>query len=379
MFGARLEIVRILGIPVRVDASWLLLAALISWTLAAGVFPKELPGQDTAVYWVMGGSAALGLLLSILLHELSHAVVAKRFGIPIGGITLFIFGGVAEMEAEPPNAKAELYMAIAGPIASVVIGLLCWLAVASGVAWPGPVATVVGYLALINLVLAGFNLLPAFPLDGGRVFRAALWGHWRDFGRATRLAARFGLWAGAGLMGLGAAFFLLWGSVIGGIWWFVIGLFLRGAAQSELLRLEMSGVMTGHKVGDFMTRDPVTVPAATSLAELVSEYVYRHHFGTYPVIDGDRAVGLVGLKHVRGVHEAEWPGTTVGEVMTPLRPEMSVLSDMPAMEALQRLQKSREKRLVVTEQGRVVGILTLADLMTVVGLMLELHGLGRDG
>ena len=378
MFGARVEIVRIYGIPVRIDASWLLLAFLIAWTLAENVFPQELPGQGGGTYWLMGGAAAVGLLLSILLHELSHAVVAKRFGIPIGGITLFIFGGVAEMEAEPPNARSELLMAIAGPIMSVAIGGLCWLAGAAGVGWPTPVAAVIAYLALINFILAGFNMLPAFPLDGGRVFRAALWGHWRDFARATRLAGRVGTWAGAGLMVLGALFLLLWGSVIGGIWWIVIGLFLRGAAQAELMRLKLSTVMAGHSVGDFMTRDPVSVPPDASLRDLVSEYVYRHHFGAFPVIDGGRAVGLVGLKHLKGVRESEWGETTVGDVMTPLQRDMTVPARLPALDALKRLQKDQEKRLIVTDGERVVGIVTLADLMAVVGLMFELQG-GRDG
>jgi CBS domain-containing protein len=205
-----------------------------------------------------------------------------------------------------------------------------------------------------------------------------MWGHWRDFERATRLAGRLGLWAGAGLMVLGAVFLLLWGSVIGGIWWFVIGLFLRGAAQAELMRLKLSGIMAGHSVGDFMTRDPVSVPAGATLADLVTDYVYRHHFGAFPVVDGDRAVGLIGLKHLKGVRESEWAETAVRDVMTPLRRSMTVPAELPAIEALKSLQKDQEKRLVVTDGSKVVGILTLADLMAVVGLMFDLRG-EQDG
>jgi CBS domain-containing protein len=277
------------------------------------------------------------------------------------------------MESEPPTAKSELLMAIAGPIASLVISGICYLIAAGGDGWPAPVVGVISYLALINLILAIFNMLPAFPLDGGRVLRAALWGHWQDFTRATRLASRIGLWAGAAFMMLGAAILIFLGSAIGGIWWFVIGLFLRGSAQAEMLRLELSSVMTDHTVGDFMSRDPVSVPAGTTLSELISDYVYRHHFGAYPVVDGKRAVGLIGIKHIRGVRESEWPTTTVDEVMTPLTQDMLVAKELPAMEALLRLQRDKEKRLIVAEGHSVIGILTLSDLMTVVGLMMEMR------
>lgn len=374
MFGARIEIVRLYGIPIRLDASWLLIALLISWTLAARVFPADFPGLTASTYWAMGIAAALCLFVSILLHELSHSLVARRYGIVIGGITLFIFGGVAEMESEPPTARSEFVMAIAGPIASFAISAFLFLVGAAFDGLPAPVLGVISYLALINLLLAGFNMLPAFPLDGGRVFRAALWGTWNDFPRATRAASTAGRWGGGILIALGAVFMLLLGNIVAGIWWIVIGLFLRGAAQSEVVRLEISMLMSGHTVGDFMTRDPVSVSGHTTVQNLVSDYLYRHHYGAYPVVDGDRTTGIVGLKQIKIIPEAEWGTTAVNEVFVPLTAEMVVSSKMPAMEALQRLQSAGETRLVVIDDGKLVGIATLADLMSVVGLMLELQG-----
>lgn len=377
MFGARIEIVRLYGIPVRLDASWLLIALLISWTLAAQAFPADYPGLARSTYWAMGVSAALGLFVSILLHELSHSLVAQRFGISIGGITLFIFGGVAEMESEPPTARSELLMAIAGPIASFAISAIFFLVGVIFDGLPVPVLGVVSYLALINLLLAGFNMLPAFPLDGGRVFRAALWGTWNDFPRATRAASTAGRWGGGILIALGAVFALLLGNIVAGVWWIVIGLFLRGAAQSEVVRLEISTVMSGHTVGEFMTRDPISVSEQTTVQSLVSDYLYRHHYGAYPVVDGDRTTGIVGLKQIKIIPEAEWGTTTVREIFVPLTADMVVSSTMPAKEALQRLQVAGETRFVVIDDGALVGIVTLADLMAVVGLMIELQDRSR--
>ena len=374
MFGPRIEIVRLYGIPIRLDASWLLIALLISWTLAAQVFPAEFPKLTASTYWAMGIAAALGLFVSILLHELSHSLVARRFGIVIGGITLFIFGGVAEMESEPPTARSEFLMAIAGPIASFAISAVLFLAGAAFDSLPAPVLGVISYLALINLLLAGFNMLPAFPLDGGRVFRAALWGTWNDFPRATRAASTAGRWGGGILIAVGAVFALLLGNIVAGIWWIVIGLFLRGAAQSEVVRLEISTLMSGHTVGDFMTHDPISVDSAATVQKLVTDYLYRHHYGAYPVVDGANTTGIVGLKQIKIIPEAEWGTTTVKEILVPLTADMVVSSKLPAMEALQRLQKAGETRLVVVDSGTLVGIVTLADLMSVVGLMLDLQG-----
>ncbi len=234
MFGSRLTLFEVLGFKVRVDASWLLLAGLIVWSLAAGYFPAAAPGFGVATYWTMGAAGLIGLALSVVLHELAHSLVARRHGMAIAGITLFLFGGVAELAAEPKGPKGEFRMAVAGPLTSLGLAGLAWgaglAAAAAGAPAGNPALAVVGYLATVNLFLAAFNMVPAFPLDGGRVLRAALWAWRGDPAWATRMAAGSGVACGFALMGLGA-WNVAAGAWVAGVWWFVLGLFLRAAAR----------------------------------------------------------------------------------------------------------------------------------------------------
>src|SRR5208282_1157904 len=217
--GHRFTLFSLFGFKVRVDISLLFLALLVTWSLASAVFPPQLPGLDRATYWWMGVAGTIGLFFSLIFHELSHSLVARRYGLPIRGITLFIFGGVAEMSDEPPSAKAEFWMALAGPAASILLALLAWALSSLGAAagLPEPVTAVVAYLALINAILAVFNLVPAYPLDGGRVLRAALWWRKGDIVAATRSAARAGGAFALLLMGLGVLQ-VVTGNFVGGIW-----------------------------------------------------------------------------------------------------------------------------------------------------------------
>ena len=211
MFGKTVTLFRVFGFEVKVDWSWLILGALIVWSLATGLFPAWYKGLERADYWAMGVAGAVGLFLSIVFHELWHSLVARRFGLDMRGITLFLFGGVSEMGDEPPSPKAEFFLAVAGPISSVVLAAvllgLSYLLLGAGPMTP--VTGVLKYLGYLNLVLAGFNLIPAFPLDGGRVLRAVLWGSWNDLRRATRVASSVGAGLGAGLMVLGAVQFFM--------------------------------------------------------------------------------------------------------------------------------------------------------------------------
>ena len=231
------QVVFLFGFEVSVDASWLLLGVLIAWTLAGSVFPDVTPGLTPAHYWVMAGFATAGLLMSIVFHETAHSLVARHYGLPIRGITLFIFGGVAEMTAEPNRPRDELLMAAAGPAASLLLAAICYALLVAVAAWDGPLAAagVLWYLALINFMLALFNLVPAFPLDGGRILRAALWSWRGDLVWATRIAAGAGNLFGALLIVLGLIE-VLQGDFVGGIWRFLIGMFLRGAASASLQR-----------------------------------------------------------------------------------------------------------------------------------------------
>jgi Zn-dependent protease len=376
MFGHRIDLVRVFGIPIRIDLSWFLVAVLITWSLADNLFPESAPGHPTPVYWLMGAIATLGLFGSILVHELAHALVARRNDLQIRGITLFIFGGVAEMEDEPPNAQAEFLVAIAGPIASVLIGIACFglvgLAAAGGA--PGPLRAVVTFLGGINLVLVVFNLIPAFPLDGGRVLRSALWRWKNDLRWATGITSRIGSGFGIALIALGLWQFIARQDLIGGLWTFLIGMFLRNAAQMSYRQLIMRRALEGEPVSRFMQIDPVTVPRALSVADLVERYVYKHHFKFFPVVDDGRLVGCVTTRRVKALPREEWERQSVGAITEACSPENTIEPEADSMVALARMSRSGTSRLMVVKEGRLVGILALKDLLKFLALKVELEG-----
>ncbi len=373
--GHRFTLFSLFGFKVRVDISLVFLALLVTWSLASAVFPPQLPGLDRATYWWMGVAGTIGLFFSLIFHELSHSLVARRYGLPIRGITLFIFGGVAEMSDEPPSAKAEFWMALAGPAASILLALLAWalsgLGAAAGV--PEPVTAVVAYLALINAVLAVFNLVPAYPLDGGRVLRAALWWRKGDIVAATRSAARAGGAFALLLMGLGVLQ-VVTGNFVGGIWFFLIGMFLRSAARGSYMDILTRGMLAGAPVRRFMTRDPVTVPPGITLQALVDDYVYAHHHEQFPVVDGERLIGSIGVRQLKATPRESWPHRTVAEIAEPASDVNTVDAETDAAKALSLMTRSGRGRLLVTERGRLVGILALKDLLAILSLKIELEG-----
>jgi Zn-dependent protease/CBS domain-containing protein len=372
MFGKRYRLFSLFGFEVRLDASWFFLALLVAWTLAAGTFPATTPGLSPAGYWTMGIAGTLGLFASIVLHEFSHALVARRNRLPMRGITLFIFGGVAEMDAEPPSAKAEFLMAAAGPLASVVLGgLLLGIAAISGW-WPAPVRAVVGYLGTINLILAAFNLIPAFPLDGGRVLRAFLWHRRGDLASATRTASRVGAGFGLLLMMLGAVTFLF-GGVVSGIWYFVLGLFLRGLATASYQQVLLRRALEGEHVRRFMKTDPVTVSPSTSVQQLVDDYVYRHHHKLYPVVEHGHLAGCVTLDGIRALPRGEWENHRVGDIAAACSASNTIDPGADALDALKLMRRSGSSRLLVARAGRLEGVITLKDLLDFFALKVELE------
>lgn len=371
MFGRRLQLFTIAGIPIRLDPSWFVVAFLVTWSLAAGLFPLWLPNQGPATYWIMGVVGALSLFLSILLHEGCHALVARRQGIPMQGITLFIFGGVAEMGEEPPSARAEFLMAAAGPAASIVIGLGTLGLALINPGWPAAVVTVLTYLGVMNLVLAGFNLIPAFPLDGGRLFRALLWYKSGDLRRATRTASRVGIGFSYVLLLLGALR-LVSGDIFGGIWSLLIGLFLRQAADAAYQQIVVRRLLEGEPVRRFMTGNPITVRSDITLADLLDQYVFRYHHKLFPVQDNGRLLGAVSTQQVKTVPRAEWNRRTVGAVAEPQTSSNAIAPDADALQALSLMRKSAHPQLLVVDQGRLVGILTLRDLLDFLALKVEL-------
>lgn len=374
MFGKPLTLFRIFGFEVKVDWSWLILGALIVWSLATGLFPVWYKGLDKADYWAMGVAGAVGLFLSIVFHELWHSLIARRFGLNMRGITLFLFGGVSEMADEPPSPKAEFFLAVAGPISSVVLAAVL-LAVSYLLTGPGPTTAVTGvlnYLGYLNFVLAGFNLIPAFPLDGGRVLRAILWGAWNDLRRATRVATTVGAGLGAGLMFLGVVQFFM-GRSIGGIWTFIIGMFVRSTARSSYRQLLFRRALEGVPVRKFMVADVVTVKPETTVEKLVEDYIYKYHFKMYPVVRGGDLVGCVTLDQVKGLAREDWAAHNVGELARGCSAENTIRPDEDVMKALALMQRTGRSRLLVAEGGKLAGIISLKDIMGYIVLKLDLE------
>lgn len=380
MFGKKIELFTLSGFKVSLDPSWFILAVLITWSLATSYFPFSYENLSKQTYWIMGVAGALGLFGSIVLHEFAHSWVARRNGLPMKGITLFIFGGVAEMTEEPPSPAVEFRVAIAGPIASIVISVAClgMTLVGRQVPLPVPVTAVLAYLALINLVLVAFNIVPAFPLDGGRVLRSVLW-RWKDDLRwATRVTSRIGGAFGLLLIVLGV-FSVLSGDFIGGMWWFLIGMFLKGAAQSSYHQLLLRQILEGEPVRLLMSDQPVSVDRAISVRELVEDYVYRYHHKLFPVVDQGRLVGCVTTRQIKELPREEWESQSVGAIAEPCGADNTVAPDEDAMKALARMSGGANSRLMVVEDGKLLGILALKDLLQYFRLKLELDGLNQPG
>ncbi len=375
MFGKSIKLFKLLGFQVKIDFSWLILAVLVTWSLAQGYFPFRYENLSKNTYWIMGVFGALGLFFSIVLHELGHSVISRKQGMPMKGITLFIFGGVAEMNEEPPTARSEFMMAIIGPVVSVVLAVGFYLIYVIGkqLQWPVPVSGIFHYLGWINGLLAVFNMLPAFPLDGGRVLRSYLWNRKGNLRRATYSASRIGAGFGAGLIGLGVLS-ILFGNFIGGMWWFLIGMFLRGAAKASYKQMEIRDALKGEPIGRFMNKNPVTVPASISIAELVHDYIYAYHFHMFPVARDSKILGCISTKEVKKVPREEWDRHSVQEMLSPCSKDNTVSPDTDAMDVMSILQRTGSSRLLVMDQERLVGVIALKDLLQFLSLKLDLEG-----
>jgi Zn-dependent protease/CBS domain-containing protein len=375
MFGRGVTLFKLLGFEVRLDWSWLIIALLVTWSLARGLFPSFVQGLSPGTYWWMGVVGAMGLFVSIVLHEFGHSIVARHYGIPMNGITLFIFGGVAEMGEEPPSAGVEFLMAIAGPITSIILGGIAYgLRWASNVGnWPIEATAVFSYLGWINLALAAFNLIPAFPLDGGRVLRSILWAARKRLGWATRVAAGIGTGFAFLLMGWGIIRFVF-GDFIGGVWMVLIGMFIRGASRMSYREVVVRQALAGEPVARFMNPQLVTVPASASLRELVENYFYRYDFRTFPVVADGHLLGCVTLDQLKDVPRAEWDHRTAQSVVRPCSQETTVTPETDAAKALAAMNRSRARRLMVVDHDRLVGVIALGDLLNFLSRKVELEG-----
>jgi len=374
MFGRKIRLFNLFGFEVNIDFSWIIIAILVAWSLSTGFFPFEYKNLSTQTYWIMGIVAALGLFISIIVHEFSHSLVARAQGMPMKGITLFIFGGVAEMGEEPPNAKAEFFMSIVGPLSSIAIALLFYWLYSTGAhnGWPAPINGILKYLAIINGILAAFNLIPAFPLDGGRVLRSILWRIKGDLNWATRIASKIGSFFGIALIVFGF-YRMFYGNLFGGMWMILIGLFLQNAARMSYQQLITREALEGEPVSRFMKSDPITVKPSTTVEQLLEDYIYQYHYKMYPVVDLDKLIGCITVKQVKEVPKEKRHEKTVGELNTECSSDNTIGPQEDAMKALSAMNRTGISRLMVVESGRLVGIVTLKDMLRFLSTKLELE------
>jgi Zn-dependent protease/CBS domain-containing protein len=353
---------RILGIPIDLDPSWFLIFALLTWTLAVGYYPAEFKGWPVVEYWVVGGMTACLLYGSVLLHELGHSVVALRYRVPVRRITLFIFGGVAQIATEPPSAGAEFWIAIAGPVVSFALALL-FHAVEPALASGSALLALAKYLAYINGALVLFNLIPGFPLDGGRIFRALLWGLTRNLHRATVIAGNVGRFIGY-LFILAGVWQIFGGNTINGIWIAFIGWFLESAALAQIQFQAVHGLLAGHTVAESMSRGYPEIAGDAVLQELVDYHLLREGRRSVVVKAGDGVLGLLTLHSLKEVPRADWPTTTVAQAMIPIAQVKWVRPDMDLEAALEKMDRDGVNQLPVMANGQMVGMLTREDLIS---------------
>ncbi len=372
MFPARIRLFSLFGFRVSIDISWFFLAFYLVLTLSTRYFPSEIPHQGTRAYVAMGVAGALGLFLSIILHELAHALVARSFGLPIGGITLFIFGGVAELRQEPTTPRSEFWVAIVGPVASIVISGACFAgAIGTEAAGWVTVTAVLAFLALTNTVLALFNLVPAFPLDGGRVLRSIIWWRTGNLRRATRIASLFGTVFGAVLV-LSGLSQIVSGNTLGGTWQLLIGIFLASAASQSRNQTNTALNLKGVSVSDLMDRAPLAAAPDITVDSLVRDYFYRLNRKFIIIADEGQAIGYVGPEQVRRVPQSQWHDTYVRAIAARFTHDTVVSPAAPAIEALRKLQANGVGHLAVLEGAKLAGTVSEASFVNFLSVREEL-------
>jgi Zn-dependent protease len=372
---AQIRLGRVFGVAIGLHYSWLIIAFLISLSLA-GLFRSDHPEWREGVIWGTAIMTAVLFFATIVVHELSHALVAKSHGLPVRSITLFALGGVAEIEKEATDAKTEFWLGIVGPITSLVIGAIC-LAVLFSFGWrpaktPGtPLLAMLMWLGYINIALAVFNMVPGFPLDGGRVFRAIVWWITGDATRATTIAARFGQIVAFAFIILGIFRFFN-GAGIGGLWIAFIGWFLLSASRESYARVAVTESLKGLRVGDVMSRDYPTIDSHANLQTLVDEHFLRIGRRCFLVNENGRIAGLITPHEVREVERQKWPYTTVDQVMRPLDQLKTVAPDTPVQKALEVMGAEDLNQLPVVERDQVQGIISRAHILQLLQTRTEL-------
>jgi len=363
MARTQMRLGRVRGIPVYVDASWVIMALLLTWSLARNTFPSSFPNWPLVTTWITAVATSALFFLSVLAHEVAHSLVAQASGMPVHEITLFIFGGVSRIDDEPQRPRTEFLVAFAGPLSSLVLGAL--LSFASGVLRGAaePLVAVASLLSQINLSLGLFNLVPGFPLDGGRVLRAALWAWRKDFTWATRSAARVGSLVAMFLI-LGGIMLTFTGNAANGLWLSFIGVFLDNAARASYSQLTLRNLLSGHTVSEVMTEGCMLVPPQLTLDVFVEQYLMTEARRCYPVGSRDQVVGLVTIHQIRAVPRSAWRDTHIGDVMTPLAELKIVRPDTPLWDVLRDMTSEGVNQLPVLLDGRLVGMISRDHLIS---------------
>lgn len=371
MFRHTISLGRIFGISIDLDYSWFLIFGLLTWILAVSYYPSEFKNWSPAGYWFMGAVTAILLFASVLLHELGHSVVAKHFGIPVPRITLFIFGGVSQIATEPSDANKEFWMAAAGPAVSFVLAAIFWELRLILVGVPALFA-LAKYMALLNLVLGVFNLIPGFPLDGGRVFRAIIWRISGNFRRATSVATFTGRFFGFSLIFIGV-WLLLAGDVLNGLWTAFIGWFLESAAASQVQQQVLKDLLAGHRVSEMMSRDCARVPGDLSLQELVETHVLGSGHRCFVVTQGDQTVGLVTLAEITRVPRSSWASTKIADVMIPSGKLALTPANAEAWTTIESMERNGISQTPIGDGNKIIGVLSRDDLAHYLGVLRSLH------
>lgn len=372
MIGSNIKVFKAFGIPVEINVSWFIVFLLVLWSLTTGYFPLKYPALSPLSYLAMGVVGSLMLFVSVLLHEIAHSYVAKNSGVPIRRITLFLFGGISQLSKEAPDPKTELKIAIAGPLTSYVL-MGIFLSINSIIIKTDleSVAGVIRYLAYINAALATFNLIPGFPLDGGRVLRAALWGATGDLRRSTYIASRVGTIIGFAFIG-GGFLSAIFGQFIWGIWLAFIGFFLRQAAEASYAHVLVESILKGVTVGEIMKSDVVTVPEEISIQSLIDDYFFRYHYDCFPATSQGRLKGLIQLDDLRNIPRHRWLDTKVSQVMRKDLENLIAHTSDDASEVLKRMVQGHCGKIPIVDGENVVGIVTRKDIIEALRIISDL-------
>lgn len=372
-----IRLFRIFGIEISLDFSWFIIFFLVIWSLASGYFPFKYPSFAIGTYWMMGIISSILLFVTVLMHEITHSVVANHNGLNIRGIKLFVFGGVAQLSSEPQSARIEFDIAIAGPICSFVLHFIFkWFASILSIRLPGgeqnPIVAVFAYLAFINLFLGLINLIPAYPLDGGRVLRAFLWSRTNNLKKATAIASNVGK--------IFALFLIFNGFLatirgdLGGLWYVFIGMFLFGAAKMGYEHVLLKDALSGSLVRDVMSTNAIVINGSLTIDKAVEDYFFRYHHSSFPVVSDNRIKGMLSLTRIKQIPHEKWAITAVSDCIEPINADAVVSPRERTSNVLNRILEHELSHILVMEEGRIVGIITRMDVMKLLKLKVDLGG-----